>query len=72
MNELLEDALIFICVVCERPTMHECQNCSAVVTAAYARVFTPPEMDGVRVCPYCSDKVRENGKVRAARSGRRN
>ena len=51
--------------------MPECQNCGAFVTAAYTRVFSPSEVDQVRVCPYCPDKIRDHGEVRAARSSRK-
>ncbi|WP_458186861.1 DUF7563 family protein [Haladaptatus sp. NG-WS-4] len=50
--------------------MPECQNCGSFVTAAYARVFTPPEEEDPRVCPDCEDKVRDGAEVRNARSPR--
>lgn len=52
--------------------MPECQNCGSFVTGTYARVFTPPEVDDPRVCPDCTDKIRDGAKVRAARSPRGN
>jgi NAD-dependent SIR2 family protein deacetylase len=50
--------------------MAECQNCGAVVTDQYVRVFAPTGMDTVRVCPQCPDMVREAGDVREAKSPR--
>lgn len=50
--------------------MPECQNCGSFVTAAYARVFTPPGVDNPRVCPDCEDMIREGASVRKARSPR--
>jgi NAD-dependent SIR2 family protein deacetylase len=50
--------------------MPECENCKAFVTEQYVRVFAPPEMKTVRVCPNCEDKVREGAEVRDARSSR--
>lgn len=50
--------------------MPECQNCGSFVTADYARVFTPPEVDHPRVCPNCTDKIRDGSSVREARSTR--
>lgn len=47
--------------------MAECQNCGSVVTKAYARVFTPTEMDQPRVCPHCEDKLRDGAQIRDAR-----
>ena len=34
----------------------------------YARVFAPPEVHGVRVCPNCEDKLRSGAEVREAHS----
>jgi hypothetical protein len=54
--------------------MASCRNCDGHVTDAYARVFAPEdvEADGeVRVCPNCSDAIREAGEVREPRSVRR-
>jgi hypothetical protein len=51
--------------------MPECQNCGAFVTAAYARVFTPNDVESPRVCPQCEDKIRDGSDVREARSTRR-
>ncbi|WP_438267184.1 DUF7563 family protein [Halorussus gelatinilyticus] len=50
--------------------MPECQNCGSFVTEAYARVFTPREIDDPRVCPECEDKIRDGSEVREARSPR--
>jgi hypothetical protein len=44
--------------------MVECSNCGGFVTDQYARVFAPPDIPGVRVCPNCEDKLRTNGVVR--------
>jgi len=52
--------------------MAECDNCGAFVTEQYVRVFAPPGMDTVRVCPNCPDMVREGGDVREAKSPRHN
>jgi len=51
--------------------MPECQNCGSFVTTKYARVFTPDGVETPRVCPYCSDKLRDGADVREARSNRR-
>jgi NAD-dependent SIR2 family protein deacetylase len=48
--------------------MPECNNCGAVVIDQYVRVFAPTGMKSVRVCPQCSDMVREGGDVREAKS----
>jgi hypothetical protein len=50
--------------------MPECQNCGSFVTPAYARVFTPVEVEEPRVCPSCEDMVRDGATVRKARSPR--
>ncbi|WP_202593640.1 DUF7563 family protein [Halococcus sediminicola] len=50
--------------------MQECLNCGGVVTDQYARVFAPPDVQGVRVCPSCEDKLREGAEVREAHSSR--
>lgn len=50
--------------------MPECLNCERFVTRDYVRVFSPREMDTVRCCPKCEDKIRTNGEVREARSTR--
>ena len=50
--------------------MPECQNCGEFVTDQYARVFAPPEIHGVRVCPNCKDKLQRKGQVREAHSPR--
>ena len=50
--------------------MPECENCGAFVTDQYARVFAPPEIHGVRVCPNCKDKLRDKGNVLEAKSKR--
>jgi NAD-dependent SIR2 family protein deacetylase len=51
--------------------MPECDNCGAVVTEQYVRVFAPSGMNTVRVCPNCPDMVREGSEVRAAKSPRK-
>ena len=49
--------------------MPSCSNCGAFVTREYARVFSIPGEDGVRVCPSCPNKIREDGvKVREKRA----
>lgn len=50
--------------------MPTCDNCDAFVTEAYVRVFAPPEMSTVRVCPHCEDKLRDGSEIREARSSR--
>lgn len=50
--------------------MAECKNCGSFVTERYVRVFAPPGLDTVRVCPKCEDKVRDGASVREARSKR--
>ena len=50
--------------------MAECENCGEFVTEQYVRVFAPPGMETVRVCPNCPDMVREGAKVREAKSPR--
>ena len=50
--------------------MPQCLNCDAFVTEDYVRVFAPPGMSTVRVCPRCEDMVREGADVRAAQSTR--
>lgn len=51
--------------------MPECQNCGGFVTARYAQVFTPTDIEKPRVCPNCEDKLRDaTGKVREARGAR--
>lgn len=52
--------------------MPNCQNCGSFVTGAYARVFTPKGIDEPRVCPECTDKIRDGADVREARSPRNN
>lgn len=52
--------------------MPECQNCGSFVTEAYARVFTPRNVEEPRVCPDCEDKIRDGSDVRKARSPRSN
>ncbi|WP_449404675.1 DUF7563 family protein [Halococcus hamelinensis] len=48
--------------------MPTCKNCGEVVTSQYVRVFAPPGMDTVRVCPSCEDMVRDGAGVRDAHS----
>ncbi|WP_440008913.1 DUF7563 family protein [Halomicrococcus sp. SG-WS-1] len=50
--------------------MPECQNCGSFVTARYARVFTPPDVERPRVCPSCNDKVRDGADIRETRAPR--
>jgi NAD-dependent SIR2 family protein deacetylase len=50
--------------------MPACENCGGFVTDSYVRVFAPPELDTVRVCPNCEDKLREGAEVREAHSPR--
>ena len=50
--------------------MPECQNCEAFVTDQYVRVFAPDGMGDVRVCPRCTDKLRDGAEVREAHSPR--
>ena len=52
--------------------MPECSNCGSHVTDDYRRVFTPSDVDEVRVCPNCPDLVRDGPHVRDARSTRHN
>lgn len=52
--------------------MAECNNCGEFVTDQYARVFAPPEIHGVRVCPKCEDKLRSGAEVREANATRNN
>ena len=51
--------------------MPACENYEGFVTDNYVRVFAPPELDTVRVCPNCENKIRERGTVREAHSPRR-
>jgi hypothetical protein len=55
---------------CEHLAMPAYENCGGFVTEQYVRVFAPSEMDSVRICPNCPDLLRENGKVREAKSPR--
>lgn len=50
--------------------MPDCQNCGSFVTQRYARVFTPRGIEQPRVCPDCTDKIRDGADVRDARSKR--
>jgi RNase P subunit RPR2 len=50
--------------------MPYCRNCDSFVTEQYVRVFAPDELDTVRVCPQCEDKLRDGAGVREARSPR--
>lgn len=52
--------------------MPECQNCGSFVTDAYARVFTPTDVEYPRVCPYCDDTLRDGAQICEARSARGN
>ena len=51
--------------------MPQCNNCEGFVTDAYVRVFAPPGMSTVRVCPRYEDMVREGANVREAHAPRR-
>ncbi len=37
--------------------MPECRNCGGFVTENYVQVFASSEVEGVRVCPNCEDKL---------------
>lgn len=50
--------------------MPECNNCGSHVTEAYTRVFTPDGVAEPRVCPNCTDKLRDGAEIREARSSR--
>jgi len=50
--------------------MPHCENCDGFVTDAYVRVFSPPGMDSVRVCPNYEDMVREGAGVRETKASR--
>ncbi|MGM0605451.1 MAG: DUF7563 family protein [Halobacteriota archaeon] len=50
--------------------MPKCRNCGSFVTDQYVRVFAPPGSNDARVCPSCTDKVRDGATVREARSKR--
>ncbi|WP_277552907.1 DUF7563 family protein [Halobaculum limi] len=50
--------------------MPECNNCGGFVTERYVRVFAPNELETVRVCPNCEDKLRDGAEIREARSKR--
>lgn len=50
--------------------MPNCLNCESYVTAQYVRVFAPDDLDTVRVCPHCEDKMRDGNDVREARAPR--
>ena len=52
------------------PLMPQCRNCNGFVTENYVRVFAPPGMSTVRVCPRCEDMIREGADIRAAHSSR--
>lgn len=51
--------------------MPECQNCGHHVSSDYVRVFAQPDADEVFCCPWCDDELRSNGKVREAKSQRK-
>lgn len=55
-----------------RVNMPRCKNCDSFVTDDYVRVFAPDDLDGVRVCPNCEDKLRDGAEIRDARSTRQN
>lgn len=50
--------------------MPKCDNCGAHITEQYVRVFAPEGADGVGVCPWCPDLVRDGAGARPARSNR--
>jgi hypothetical protein len=50
--------------------MPDCENCRTFVTHQYVRVFAPPSMETVRVCPNCEDLLRDGAGVREAQSSR--
>lgn len=50
--------------------MPNCANCESFVTEDYVRVFAPDDMDTVRVCPDCPDRLRDGAEIREARSTR--
>lgn len=50
--------------------MPNCENCESFVTEAYVRVFSPPKLATVRVCPNCEDIVRDGSETRPARARR--
>jgi len=52
--------------------MPNCLNCDSFVTEDYVRVFAPDDLENVRVCPNCEDKLRDGADVREARSTRGN
>jgi hypothetical protein len=45
-------------------------NCEEFITDAYVRVFSPPGMNTVRVCPGCENLVREGADVGEAKAPR--
>ena len=50
--------------------MPECRNCGGFITDQNVQVFAPFEMDTVRVCPICEDKLRDGAEIREAHSPR--
>jgi NAD-dependent SIR2 family protein deacetylase len=50
--------------------MANCLNCDSYVSEQYVKVFAPDELDSVRVCPHCEDKMRDGNGVREARAPR--
>jgi NAD-dependent SIR2 family protein deacetylase len=50
--------------------MPDCNNCGTFVSRQYVRVFAPPSMDTVRVCPSCEDILRDGADIREAHSPR--
>lgn len=57
---------------CTPLDMPNCLNCDSFVTEDYVRVFAPDDLENVRVCPNCEDKLRDGADVREARSTRGN
>ncbi|WP_420825954.1 DUF7563 family protein [Halococcus salsus] len=49
-----------------------CDNCGALVTQQYVRVFAPTGMVTVRIRPGCPDMLRDDGGIREAKSKHRN
>lgn len=50
--------------------MRTCKNCGSEVTSTYVRVFAPEGLEQPRVCPHCTDKMRDGATIREARSPR--
>lgn len=50
--------------------MPTCQHCGSHTTAAFARVFTPNDVDEPRCCPNCEGVIRDGAEIRPALSHR--